>query len=98
MEMFVFTGLVVRDDDSYSALCPELDVATQGASVQEARALLLEAATLHLEGAFEDGLPYLRPIPREEDPRLTTPERVEEEFRFKVDVTRGFRALPLDPR
>jgi predicted RNase H-like HicB family nuclease len=83
---------------SCSALCPELDVATQGASVQEARALLLEAAILHLEGAFEDGLPYLRPIPREEDPRLTTPERVEEEFRFKVDVTRGFRALPLDPR
>ncbi len=86
MEKLVFTGLVIRDGDGYSALCPELDVATQGASAQEARALLLEAATLHLEGAIEEGLPYLRPIPREEDPRLTTPERVEEEFRFKMDV------------
>ncbi len=87
MEMFIFTGIILHDDGAYSALCPELDVASQGASVEEARGMLLEAATLHLEGAFEDGLPYLRPVPHADDPRQTSPASIVEVFRFKVDVT-----------
>jgi predicted RNase H-like HicB family nuclease len=86
MDMFVFTGIVVQEDSNYSAVCPELDVASQGDSPEDAKSMLLEAATLHLEGAFEDGLPYLRPIPPAEDPRQTSPENVAEVFRFKVDV------------
>ncbi len=86
MEMFVFTGILLREDGGYSALCPELDVASQGASMEEATARLLEAATLHLEGAIEDGLPYLRPIPPSEDPRNTLPSGIVKTFRFKVDV------------
>jgi hypothetical protein len=48
--------------------------------------MLLEAVTLHLEGAFEDGLPYLRPVPAEADPRYSAPDTVALVFRFKVDV------------
>lgn len=61
MDMFVFTGILWKEDDEYSALCPELDVASQGKTLAEARKNLLEAASLHLEGSFEDGLPYLHP-------------------------------------
>jgi predicted RNase H-like HicB family nuclease len=61
-------------------------VASQGATLEEAKTMLLEVATLHLEGAIEDGLPYLRPIPPSEDPRNTLPASVAETFRFKVDV------------
>ena len=86
MEMFVFTGILVKEDGGYSALCPELDVASQGATLKEAKAMLLEAATLHLEGAIEDGLPYLRPIPPSEDPRNTLSASIIKTFRFKVDV------------
>jgi predicted RNase H-like HicB family nuclease len=86
MEMFVFTGILLQEDDGYSALCPELDVASQGASMEEATTMLLEAATLHLEGAIEDGLPYLRPISPSEDPRNTLPTGIAKTFRFKVDV------------
>ena len=86
MEMFVFTGILLREDGGYSALCPELDVASQGASMEEATTMLLEAATLHLEGAIADGLPYLRPIPPSEDPRNTLPAGIVKTFRFKVDV------------
>ncbi|CAA9211416.1 MAG: hypothetical protein AVDCRST_MAG77-287 [uncultured Chloroflexi bacterium] len=66
--MFRFSGLVLREERGFSALCPELDVATTGATVEEARKMLLEAATLHLEGSIEDGLPYSRPVPHEDDP------------------------------
>lgn len=84
--MFTFTGILIKEDQGYSSLCPELDVASTGDSPEEAKEMLLEAATLHLEGAFEDGLPYLRPIPPESDPRYNTPDSVVEIFRFKVDV------------
>ncbi len=84
--MFVFTGILWKEEKEFSALCPELDVVSQGKTIAEARKNLLEAATLHLEGSFEDGLPYLRPIPTEEDPRNSLPAETLEVFKFKVDV------------
>ncbi len=86
MDLFTFTGIIVKEGDQYSSLCPELDVASFGATPEEAKANLLEAATLHIEGAIEDGLPYLRPIPADADPRSMALDTVQEEFRFKVDV------------
>ena len=86
MDMFVFTGVLWKEENEFSALCPELDVATQGKTVIEARDGLLEAAALHLEGSFENGLPYLRPVPPSEDPRNSLPAESLEVFKFKVDV------------
>jgi predicted RNase H-like HicB family nuclease len=86
MEMFVFTGLIWKEGKEFSALCPELDVSSQGATQKEARKNLLEAAALHLEGSFEDGLPYLRPVPTADDPRNSLSADDLEVFKFKVDV------------
>jgi len=88
MEMFVFTGLIWKEkNEEFSALCPELDVASQGSNSNEARQKLLGAAVLHLEGSFEAGLPYLRPVPATEDPRNSLPAEEVDIFKFKVDVT-----------
>ncbi len=46
-----FTAIIEREDDSYVALCPELDIASQGASVGEARSNLREAIELFIESA-----------------------------------------------
>jgi predicted RNase H-like HicB family nuclease len=46
-----FTAILEREDDLYVALCPELDVASQGATVEEATANLREAVELFLETA-----------------------------------------------
>ncbi len=46
-----FTGIIERDGESYVALCPELDVASQGESIEEARSNLVEAIELFLETA-----------------------------------------------
>jgi predicted RNase H-like HicB family nuclease len=83
MDMFTFTGIVVKEARGYSSLCPELDVASTGATLKETKQMLLEAATLHIEGAIEDGLPYLRPVPPADDPRRAMPDRVKSVFRFK---------------
>ncbi len=45
------TAIIEREDDGYVALCPELDIASQGATIEEARANLVEALTLFYETA-----------------------------------------------
>jgi predicted RNase H-like HicB family nuclease len=43
------TAIIEREGDGYVSLCPELDVASQGGTRDEARANLLDA----VEGFFE---------------------------------------------
>ncbi len=45
------TAVIEREGDGYVALCPELDIASQGATVEEARHNLLEALTLFFDTA-----------------------------------------------
>ena len=45
------TAIVEREGTGYGALCPELDVASQGDTVTEARDNLAEALTLFFETA-----------------------------------------------
>ncbi len=47
------TAVIEREDDGFVALCPELDIASQGASIEEARSNLIEALTLFFEAADE---------------------------------------------
>ena len=46
-----FTAIIEREDDEYVGLCPDLDIASQGKTVSEARANLQEAIELFLETA-----------------------------------------------
>jgi predicted RNase H-like HicB family nuclease len=46
-----FTAMIYRENDGYVALCAELDVASQGDSVEEASSNLREAVELFLESA-----------------------------------------------
>jgi predicted RNase H-like HicB family nuclease len=45
------TGLIEREGHGYVALCPELDIASQGSTVDEARRNLIEAVELFFETA-----------------------------------------------
>jgi predicted RNase H-like HicB family nuclease len=46
-----FTAIVEREGDLFVALCPEIDVASQGSTVEEATANLKEAVELFFETA-----------------------------------------------
>ena len=56
------TAIIEREGDGYVALCPELDVASQGDTVELARTNLIEALKLFFETAD----------PSEVDRRLST--------------------------
>jgi predicted RNase H-like HicB family nuclease len=45
------TAIIEREGDVFVALCPEFDIASQGGSIEEARANLIEALTLFFETA-----------------------------------------------
>lgn len=68
------TAIIEREGDGYVALCPEVDVASQGDTIEEARRNLIEALELFFEAAD----------PSEIDARLTG-----ELFVTQVDVTIG---------
>lgn len=44
-----FTAIIEREDNSYVALCPELDIASQGDSIEEAKNNLIKALQLFFE-------------------------------------------------
>ena len=45
------TAIIEREDEGFVSLCPELDIASQGSTIEEARANLIEALTLFFETA-----------------------------------------------
>jgi predicted RNase H-like HicB family nuclease len=51
---FQFTAIIEKDGNGFTSLCPELDIASQGDSVEEAKANLKEAVELFLEHASEN--------------------------------------------
>jgi len=49
-----FTAIVEREGSGYVSFCPELDIASQGDTIEEARGNLREALELFFETASPD--------------------------------------------
>jgi len=47
----LFTAIIEREDDAYLAPCPELDIASQGGSIEDALSNQREAVDLFFEAA-----------------------------------------------
>ena len=47
----LLTAIIQREDDGFVALCPELDIASQGETIEAARENLREALELFFECA-----------------------------------------------
>jgi predicted RNase H-like HicB family nuclease len=45
------TAIIEREENGYVSLCPELDIASQGDTIEEARSNLVEALELFFETA-----------------------------------------------
>lgn len=51
---YQFTAIIEHDENMYVSLCPELDIASQGYTVEEARDNLKEAIELFFECSSEE--------------------------------------------
>lgn len=54
MKSTSYTALIEKEDDDYTSLCHELDVASQGSTIEEALDNLREAVELFLKCASPD--------------------------------------------
>lgn len=52
------TAIIEREGDGYVSLCPELDIASQGRSIEEARENLREALELFFEAAAPEEIQH----------------------------------------
>ena len=48
------TAIIEKEEGVYVALCPELDIASQGDSIEEAKANLVEALELFFKSASKE--------------------------------------------
>lgn len=67
---YKFSAIVEKEGKWYVALCPELDIASQGETVDSALSNLKEALTLYLETASPEEIQSLSSSP----PLVTTLE------------------------
>ncbi len=81
------TAIIERENNLYVSRCPELDIASQGASIEEARTNLIDALTLFFEVAGEEEI--RRRMPNVEF--VSNVEALEETKRFFALAER-FRA------
>ena len=51
MKSHRLSAIIEREGEGFVSLCPELDIASQGSSIEEARANLVEALSLFFETA-----------------------------------------------
>lgn len=82
---FRFSAFLINEEGIYVAVCPDLDVVSEGITKDEAKDNLLEAVVLYIETAIESNLPVLRPVPADCDPRITKPETITEYFPVHID-------------
>ncbi len=52
------TAIIEREGDEYVSLCPELDIASQGDSIEQARDNLREALELFFESASTEEIKH----------------------------------------
>jgi predicted RNase H-like HicB family nuclease len=52
------TAIIEREGDGYVALCPEVDVASQGRTIEDARTNLIEALELFFETASTEEIKH----------------------------------------
>jgi len=53
-EIKELTAIIEKEGEGYVSLCPELDIASQGDTIEEARANLIEALELFYETASKE--------------------------------------------
>lgn len=78
--------LIIKEEDSYTSLCLDVDVASEGLTSEEAKKNLIEAVILYIDTAIESELPIIRTVPDTENPLIISPELVVDKFNIKINV------------
>lgn len=79
--------VITREDDIYCSLCIELNVASEGTSIEESKGNLTDAVKGYIESAVEQNLTVYRPVPTEDNPLISNKNSVIETFKLETNVS-----------
>lgn len=82
----IFKSVIMKDEEGYSSLCLDLNVASEGETILEAKENLIDAVNGYIELALENNLPILRPVSKDINPYFNYPQDIVEEFTIKSDL------------
>ncbi len=72
-----FDAVVTKEDNIYCSLCIELNIASEGETLDESKRNLTEAVKDYLELSLENNLPFERWVPDEDNPLLNGSEIID---------------------
>ena len=82
-----FDALIIKEEDGgFSSLCIDLNVASQGETLIEAKTMLVEAVEGYIEVCIEKALPFLRKIADNDNPEFNDFENIVERFKIKTEL------------
>ena len=87
-EIFIFSGFIIKEENGYSSLCLNVDVASQDDKINEAKTNLMEAIELYIESAIENNLPIIRSVPASENPQINRVNDIVEAYN-QLSLYRG---------
>ncbi|HEY3251538.1 MAG TPA: hypothetical protein VGK25_10515 [Ignavibacteria bacterium] len=79
-------AVITKEDEIYCSLCIELNIASEGETLNEAKENLLEAVKDYIELSVENKTPIIRLVPIEDNPLLNPGQNIVEVFRIKVNM------------
>lgn len=84
-EYSLLDAVITMEDEIYCSLCIELNVASEGETLEKSKRNLLNAVKDYLELAIENDLPIIRFVPGEDDP-IANGEKILERFKIRTNV------------
>ena len=84
-EYSLLDAVITKEDEIYCSLCLELNVASEGETLEESKKNLLRVVKDYLELAIENNLPIIRNVPWEDNP-LVNGEEIIDKFKIQTNV------------
>ena len=81
---FIFTGIILKKYSGYSGLCADINISSEGNTIEETKKNLEEAASLYIKSAIKNDLPIARPVMQNENPQFTSPDIIQEVYDMKI--------------
>jgi len=78
-------GVVTKEDDIYCSLCLDLNVASEGETLEESKNNLLEAVRDYIDLAKSNNIHILRQVPIKDNP-IYNGEEIIDNFRIETNV------------
>jgi predicted RNase H-like HicB family nuclease len=82
----ILNCIIYKDEDRYCGLCLDLDVPSEGETIEDAKNNLIETIKDYIEVALENKSRIINPVPDNDNPLIQNEKSVVEKFKTKINI------------